>query len=90
MIIISIIIADPQVPGNNQTRPSTATHPNPEQPHSQLQNSQGIIPAPQSQQPAAVAAPINNDQQTDHQPADRANRVIYNEIEDYISKFRII
>jgi hypothetical protein len=36
--------------------------------------------------PPAVAVPLNNAQQQNHQPADRANRVIYNEIEDYISK----
>ena len=46
-----------------------------------LRNSQVVMPPP-----PPPAAPINNDQQQNHQPADRANRVIYNEIEDYISK----
>ena len=50
-----------------------------------LRNSQIAMPPPPPPPPAA-AVPLNNAQQQNHQPADRANRVIYNEIEDYISK----
>jgi hypothetical protein len=68
---------------NNQPAPpqSAADQINPVQPAPQLQNSQVVMPPP----PPPAALPINNQQQN-HQPADRANRVIYNEIDDYISK----
>ena len=56
-------------------------------PPAPLRNSQIAMPPPPPP-PQAAAAPINNAQQQNHQPADRANRVIYNEIEDYISKLK--
>ena len=47
-----------------------------------LRNSQAAMPPP----PPPAPAPNDNNQAQNNQPPDRANRVIYNEIEDYISK----
>ena len=63
-------------PAQQQPQPAIA----PINPAPPLRNSQIAMPPP----PPPV--PINNDQQQNHQPADRANRVVYNEIDDYISK----